>query len=59
MSDDLGNRGPADRARVNIHEPWEVKWWCSEFGCTESQLKAAVNAVGVMASDVRAYLARR
>lgn len=56
MADDLHNRGPADRSRVNVHEPWEVRWWCREFGCTESQLRAAVQAVGVSAEAVRGKL---
>ncbi|RKH14803.1 DUF3606 domain-containing protein [Corallococcus sp. CA053C] len=56
MSDDLKNRGPADRSRVNVNETWEVKYWCNQFGCTEAQLRAAVNAVGVMADDVRRRL---
>lgn len=58
MSDNLGNRGPADRARVNVNESWEVRWWCNEFGCTEADLRAAVRAVGVMATAVRAWLAQ-
>jgi hypothetical protein len=58
MVDDLKNRGPADRSRVNVHESWEVKWWCGQFNCTESQLRAAVQAVGVMADKVRAHLKR-
>jgi hypothetical protein len=58
MSDDLHNRGPRDRARVNVNEDWEVRWWCKEFGCTEAQLRAAVRAVGVMAADVRRHLGK-
>ncbi|MEO8993212.1 MAG: DUF3606 domain-containing protein [Rhodanobacter sp.] len=58
MSDNLHNRGPADRARVNVNEAWEVTYWCKEFGCNEAQLRAAVKAVGVMVRDVRAYLAK-
>lgn len=45
MSDNLKNRGPADRSRVNVNEPWEVKWWCTEFGCTETELRTAVQFV--------------
>lgn len=59
MSDDLTNRGPRDRDRVNVNEEWERRWWCSKFGCTEEQLRAAVRAVGVMADDVRAHLAKK
>ncbi|MFB1485377.1 DUF3606 domain-containing protein [Corallococcus sp. RDP092CA] len=58
MSDDLKNRGPRDRARVNVNEPWEVRWWCAHFGCTEAQLRAAVAAVGVMAVKVKARLGK-
>jgi len=56
MADDLTNRGPADRSRVNVNEDWEVRYWCAEFRCTEPQLRAAVAAVGVMADKVRAHL---
>ncbi|WP_374371722.1 DUF3606 domain-containing protein [Dongia sp.] len=55
MADDLSKRGPADRARVNVEEEWEVRYWCKEFGCTEGELRMAVVDVGVMAADVRQY----
>jgi len=58
MSDDLGDRGPADRSRVNIHEEWEVRWWCKAFGCTKAELEAAVKAVGVSAAAVRKHLGK-
>jgi hypothetical protein len=56
MADDLSNRGPQDRSRVNVNEEWERRWWCKEFGCTEQQLRDAVRAVGVSADKVRQYL---
>lgn len=56
MSDDLSQRGQPDRLRVNVNEPHEVKYWCSKFGCTEDQLRAAVRRVGVMAADVERAL---
>jgi hypothetical protein len=58
MSDDLKNRGPQDRARVNTSESWELKHWTKEFGVTEDQLKAAVKAVGPMVTDVRKHLGK-
>ncbi|GMT97499.1 hypothetical protein KH5H1_16180 [Corallococcus caeni] len=58
MSDDLKNRGPKDRARINVNEPWEVSWWCAHFGCTAAQLRAAVQAVGVMTADVKRHLGK-
>ncbi len=59
MSDDLQNRGPADRSRINVNESWEVRWWCNKFGVSEAQLRAAVAAVGTSASKVEEYLRRR
>ncbi len=58
MADNLTNRGPADRARINVHESWELDYWCKEFGVTPEQLKAAVKAVGVMVVDVRRHLSK-
>jgi hypothetical protein len=58
MSDDLSKRRPQDASKVNVHEAWEVKYWCNEFGCTESKLRAAVQAVGVSAAAVRRYLGK-
>src|SRR5690348_2225821 len=56
MSDDRNNRGPADRSRINVNEPYEVDYWCRRFGCSESRLRDAVKSVGVMVSDVERYL---
>ncbi|MEO8653706.1 MAG: DUF3606 domain-containing protein [Ramlibacter sp.] len=50
------NSGFADRFRIDVNEPWEVRYWCNEFSCTEAQLRAAVNVVGVMAADLRRHL---
>lgn len=58
MSDDKHNRGPRDRERINIHEPYEVRYWTGHFGCTESELRQAVGAVGVMVHNVADYLKR-
>lgn len=56
MADDLKNRAPGDRSRVNVHEEWELRYWCKEFGCTPDELRAAVAAVGPMVADVRVRL---
>ncbi len=58
MPDDLTKRRPQDSSRINIHESYEVNWWCDHFGVTKAQLIAAVNAVGVSAEKVRIYLHR-
>ena len=56
MADDLKNRGPADRSRINVHEAWEVRWWCDQFGCTEVALRNAVRKAGPSAEDVQREL---
>lgn len=58
MSDDLTKKGPADASRVNLHETWEVEYWCKKFGCTAAQLIAAVHAVGPFVADVRRHLGK-
>lgn len=58
MADDLKKRGPADAARVNVNERWEIDYWTKELSCTEAELRAAVAAVGVMVVNVRAHLSR-
>ena len=48
-----------DRSRVSVSQPSEVAFWCAKFGCSETQLRAAVKMVGVTVSKVRAHLAQR
>jgi hypothetical protein len=56
MADDKAERGPADAARINVNEAYEVRYWTRNFGVTEQKLRSAVAAAGVMAKDVRRYL---
>jgi hypothetical protein len=56
MPDDVKNRGPADRKRINVHEPWELRWWCHELNVTPERLRALVEKTGVMVIDVRRAL---
>lgn len=56
MADDLSNRGPADRSRVNVNEPHEIAWWTQKFGVSEQQLREAVKKAGVSAKDVQKLL---
>jgi hypothetical protein len=59
MSDDMKNRGPQDRARININEEHEVRYWTTALGVSKEQLAAAVQAVGVSADKVRAHLGKK
>lgn len=49
---------PADATRVNLASTIEVNYWCQTLNCTETRLRNAVLAVGLLAADVRAYLQR-
>jgi hypothetical protein len=56
VSDDRTTRGPADRARINVHENYEVQYWSKELGVTPDRLRELVARHGVIASDVREAL---
>ena len=58
MADDLQSRGPADRSRINLNEPWEVEWWSKKWSISPETLRAAVAKVGVMATVVASHLGK-
>lgn len=58
MADDRAKRGPADASRINVNEEHELRYWTTALEVSESELRAAVAAAGVMAKDVRAHLGK-
>ncbi len=56
MPDDRSQRGKPDRIRINIHEAYELNYWAGKWGVSHQAIISAVQAVGVMANDVEAYL---
>jgi hypothetical protein len=58
MSDNLQNRGAQDRARINMHEEWEVRHWTEALGVSKEELEEAVKKVGPVADTVREHLKR-
>jgi hypothetical protein len=58
MPDNKQLTGSPDNRRINIHEAYEVAYWCKELRVTEAQLRAAVVAVGDSAAAVRRYLGK-
>lgn len=58
MSDDLSKKRPQDSSKINVHEAWELEYWCKKFGVTAQQLKDAVQAVGTSVSAVKKYLGK-
>ena len=43
---------PADRSKIAIGDPQEVRWWARRFGCSEEQLRQVVARVGTQAAQV-------
>jgi hypothetical protein len=56
MADDTSNRGAQDRARINVNEDHEIRYWTQALGVTQEQLREAVAAVGVSVDAVRQHL---
>ena len=46
------------RTRINVNEPWEVRWWSGKWSITEAQLRAAIAAVGPMVNNVARHLGK-
>ena len=47
---------PADRGLIDLDDPREVNWWRKRFGCSEDQLRHAVDQVGNSAANVEQLL---
>lgn len=58
MSDNLQDRGAQDRSRINVNEPWELRYWTKELGLSEDELREAVKVAGTSASAVREHLGK-
>ncbi|MBV9076671.1 MAG: DUF3606 domain-containing protein [Methylobacteriaceae bacterium] len=59
MPDDLSIRRPQDPTKINVHEDWEIRYWCKKWSVTPDQLRAAVKAVGVSTKAVAAKLGKQ
>ncbi len=58
MSDDLNNKGMADRDRINVNEIHELVYWSQSLEVTEKKLKETVAKVGPMVRDVKKALGK-
>ena len=47
-----------DPTRINLMSTIAVNYWCSALHCSETQLRNAILAVGLLPADVKAYLSR-
>lgn len=58
MADNKSKTGKADDSRINVNQPYEVRYWTNELGVTPAKLKEAVKAVGPMVKDVKRHLTK-
>jgi hypothetical protein len=56
MTDNKSNRGEPDRSKINMHEDYEVKYWCKHLGVSPSELQKVVAKVGNAAKAVEKEL---
>ncbi|MEZ5821293.1 MAG: DUF3606 domain-containing protein [Bradyrhizobium sp.] len=49
----------ADKSRIALSQPYEVRYWSKKFKITPAKLKAAVAAAGNSSKKVEAYLKRQ
>jgi hypothetical protein len=59
MADDTTKSGGQDRARINIHQDYELRDWAKSLNTTPERIKEAVQAVGDRADKVREYLGEK
>jgi hypothetical protein len=52
MPDNLKRRRPQDSGRININQPYEIRYWMKHFRISESELREAVQAVGTSVKDL-------
>lgn len=53
MADDPTKRDYRDRDRINVNEPYEVRYWSDKWSVSPDRLKDAVREVGPMVNDVK------
>jgi hypothetical protein len=58
MTDNLQDRGGADRKRINMSETWEIDYWTGKFGVSREELEKAVERAGPMVDDVAKELGK-
>lgn len=56
MADDKKKTGSPDNKRINVNEPYELKYWSEKFGVTPGELKKAVKQVVTSAEAVKKHL---
>ena len=58
MGDNLANRGPLDRQRIDVNHEHECRYWSDKFGVSAERLRQTVKQVGPLVEDVRKQLGK-
>ena len=58
MTDSTDIRGAGDRARINMDQEHEVRYWTQKFNVSREALQKAVDAAGPSVSAVERELRR-
>jgi len=56
MPDNLRRRTPEDPRLVNINQAWELAYWSSTWGVSQTAIISAVKAVGPLVKNVKRML---
>jgi Protein of unknown function (DUF3606) len=58
MADDLHLKGPQDRTRISLTEPWEVRYWTKALGVSKEELERPVKEHGHCVKKIREVLGK-
>ena len=59
MNDDRSKRREPDRARINLGEDYELRYWTKTLGVGPQEIMDAIGAVGNSSERVREYLTQQ
>jgi hypothetical protein len=58
MADDLTNKGPTDRSRINMHEDYEVTYSTKALGVSKQELQRMVGKHGNASAKIKEALGK-
>lgn len=56
MSEDFAARDGMEAAQIRLEPDWEMRNWTKWLGCSEAELKLAVETMGPDPDNVRRFL---
>lgn len=56
MTDNPNKTGKQDRAQINAHRRWELRYWTRKLGMSRDGLRELVKRVGTQVKKIRKAL---